>query len=189
MAKKELEFFHNTALVLLKPDAIDFYLENNFIDDLEEIGLVTKYRQLIRFQSQDIEHVYPELQANKLIFQITTNYMTSGHSMILLVQSNFNYEGSDLHMYLKEKKGRANEDGLRRKYICHFEDELSTLYPDNNKFLSELCKNRIHSPEDAKEAFELLYYLWPLLEKEKINTMLPDLYYGITSKMQLIYKI
>lgn len=185
MPKQELECFHNAALVILKPDAIDFCLENNFIRDLDEIGLVTKYRQLMKLQPQDIVHIYPELQANKLIFQITTNYMTASQSMLLLVQSTFNYEGSDLHMYLKQNKGRANENGLRRKYMCRFEDELSVLYPDNGEFLSELCKNRIHSPEDAKEASELLLYLWPLLEREKIKTMLPDVYYGITNKMRL----
>lgn len=173
---EESSYFKEIALIVLKPDSIEYVLENHFIKDLKDIGLITRYRQLIRFTPEDIQFVYPELVQNNEIFPIIKEYMSSGPSMLLLGKSTFKCSEIDIHDYVKKKKGRADEDGLRRKYIYVFEEELRRIYPDRKRFLYELSKNRIHSPEDVEEAFNLFLYLWPKLDHNGIANVFPDLY-------------
>lgn len=168
--------FRDTGLVILKPDTIQLFLDNLFIRDLDEVGLQTVFRQIIQFSPGDIRFLYPEWLIDQSKFTAITTMMTEAPSMLLLVNKP-DYQGSDLHDYIKTVKGRSNVPGvLRNRYIHIFEDELREMYPDKERFELELNKNRIHSPENMVEAMDTLKYLWPRLDQHKLSECSPKLY-------------
>jgi len=184
LTKKEEIFFREYGLVILKPDSIELYLENLFIRDFEYLGLQTEYRRLLKLTKPDIKFIYPEWATNKSKFRAIAENMTAGQSMLLLLRST-GIEVEDLHSYIKNIKGHADQPGLRRKYIHIFEEELQSLYPDRKQFLRELNKNRIHSPENACEALHTLIYLWPRLNINGISSTLPRLCDIMSSRLAL----
>lgn len=176
------------GLVLLKPDTLEFFMENHFIRDFSDLGLDTRYRQIIQLSSGDVINIYPDLTENPEILPIVLQYMVSGPSMILLLRGRLDIAElgeEDVQDYIRKKKGRANEMGLRRKYIHIFEDELKSLYPERRRFLFELSRNRIHAPDNIQEAIQTLIHLWPKLEHTRLYESLPDQYNALRRKLSL----
>jgi nucleoside diphosphate kinase len=178
----EKRIFHQTAVVLLKPDAINFGLDTNFLNDFEDLGLVTIYRQMVQFTPSDMLYMYPEWADDPKIFPALEKYMSSGQSMLLLLQGCSDEE--DLHTFVKQKKGRANTPGLRNKYIRFFEEELKIMYPDETEFTYQLSQNRIHSPENSTEALNFLLYLWPRTDRIKFKDQCPELYDALNRRLK-----
>ncbi len=184
LTSAEQSFFKNHGLVILKPDALELFLENMFIQDLENLGLMTRYRQLVKFCPQDVAFIYPEWISNENKFKAIVDNMTCGPSMILLLEHR-EASGDDLHHFIDQQKGHADQPGLRSKYIYLFKDQLKQLYPFEADFMRELNKNRIHSPDNALQALNTIMYLWGLLDSDKIMQTFPDLYGIITTRMAL----
>lgn len=176
-------YFRTHGLVLLKPDTVKLILENYFISDLEELGLNVIFRQYLNLKTSDISSVYPEWVNNHKKFEAITDNMTKDPSLLLLLKSNTEFD--DIHNYIKKIKGRADTPGLRNKYIYLFENDLQKIYQDEDQFLRELNKNRIHSPENGLEALKTIIFLWPRLNKEELCRVQPNLCDIISNRLAL----
>lgn len=183
LTEREKNFFKDHGLVILKPDAIDLFLDNLFIQDLEHLGLMVNFRQLLQFTTENMRFIYPEWVHHPEKFEAIVHNMTDGPSMLLIFESQIETGDDDLHHYVRQIKAHADQPGLRRKYIHIFEDELRVRYTNEKEFLRELNKNRIHSPENANEALRTLSYLWKFLDRDKLKCVLPTLYDIMSSKV------
>ena len=176
LTQQEERFFDSHGLVMLKPDALELYLENMFIRDFEELGIATAYRQFLGLSEADLRFIYPEWVSNPAKFKAIRANMANRQSLIMIMHSEkTSGNDEDLQERIRRLKGRADEPGLRNKYIHIFGDELARLYPDKEVFINELNKNRIHSPDSPLEALNTLVYFWPRLIGENMTNTLPEL--------------
>lgn len=164
------------GLIILKPDAIRLGLDTPLLHDLIQVGLTPHYHQLLYLTKGDVRQIYPNLLDRPGLYKVNEEYMTSGQSMITLV-TNGQSGYDDITQYIEMVKGKADTRGLRRKYMNFIPmEELINRFGNETDALRYAVQNRIHSPNDATEAYDQLSGLWSRLDHIKIRQMLPDLF-------------
>ncbi len=165
---RELEK-HEIAAAIIKPDAVREILDRQIIDDIESSGLHVIGWMSVNIPESMAPQIYPD-KVNDPLFSSTTWAITSGPSILLLV------EGNDTHKRLSTLKGKMNTHGIRHKYNVYSREKLEAMGYEGKKLYDKLFENRIHTPDDQNETDKLLSLLLTPQQVEGLRFKHPELH-------------
>lgn len=138
------------AAFFVKPDAMQYFLDQQIIKDIEDTGLRVVFRKEINITEQDILRLYPD-HAKTDEFPSIVKLYKMGPTVFLIVEDERGAEHPDIFQRVREVKGKAREGGIRDKYLLGRKEDFEAQGLSGSELMDELAKNRIHATDNQAE--------------------------------------
>ena len=176
---------NNIWTVIFKPDTLKYWFDEIFIKELEKMRIKTKFRKIMKLNSNHMEFIYPDkIWTRKEKFALYS--ISHWQSMILILEWN------DIYENIKNFKWNWNKWWIRQKYLYPWRDFLEKQWFFEEELEMKLSENRLHSTDNYYETIKLLSWILNFKELEilkDINILLyNDVFYLKIQKYLLTYK-
>lgn len=138
------------AAFFVKPDAMQYFLGQQIIQDIEDTGLRVVFRKEITITEHDVPRLYPD-HAKTDEFPSIVKLYEMGPTMLLIVEDERSDEHPDIFQRVREVKGKAREGGIRDKYLLGRREDLEARGLSGRELMDELAKNRVHATDNQEE--------------------------------------
>ena len=169
--------FEQYTLVIIKPDAMEQFLDPIAVDGLQKRGLSVVFRKFTLLSREHASKLYSEKREynyyNKLI-----DFMTEGPSLLLLMKSNKS-DG------IASEQAKEYRDWARKNLkILKFEvkpEDLELLnkgkHPHQDEITREMAlRNLIHVSDDTESALRIISSALTVWELNDLNVCSPEIY-------------
>lgn len=171
------------AITIIKPDAHLDKIVDPIIHDIEGDGLRVVFRKDIILSKAQAKFIYMD-DAAKEFFSIAIKSLTGidgDHNATLLILKS---ENENAREKLQTIKGKANREGIRRKYRKFSRDELIGQGMEGNQLAYELAKNRLHVPDSNSLSSRIIFMLLNDSELHELGKREPELIQEVTREVK-----
>ena len=161
------------SLVIIKPDAMEQFLDSVAIDGLQKRGLSIVLRKYTRLSREQAEELYSEKRGYNYYSRLI-DFMTEGPSLLLFTKSV--RAGDDAAERAKEYRDWARKNLKVVKFDVRPEDlELLNkgIHPEQEGITREMAlRNLVHVPDDTESALKIVcgsLTQWELTQLKEVD--------------------
>ncbi len=164
-----------TALAIIKPDAIRDVLDGPIIRDLETVGFNVIWRKICLIPQEAVPLIYPE-KTGRVYFSSIVRSLTLGPAMVLLVQ------GESIYSRAMEVKGKTDLGGIRHKYVTWSRKQLAATGYTEEAFADKIAENRLHISDSIDDTARECALFMSTPEIAELETIAPEVFVHLSGK-------